>query len=241
MYEYKNRIGFSQCDYKKRLMLSELIDIFQDCSTFQSEDVGAGFDFLTEKGLAWVINYWELDIERLPMLCEWVTVGTFPYGMRGFLADRNFYLKDEDGNYIVKANTLWTFLNLKEAKPVRVLPEFYDIYEMEEKLDMNYGSRKVNIPEGEGVIVEEQESVVIQKHHLDSNRHVNNGQYVKIALACIDEDFDIGSCKRFRIDYRKQAKLGDVIVPCVYKAEDKIVVALKDEEDGIFSVAEIGK
>jgi len=100
MYEYKNRIGFSQCDYKKRLMLSELIDIFQDCSTFQSEDVGAGFDFLTEKGLAWVINYWELDIERLPMLCEWVTVGTFPYGMRGFLADRNFYLKDEEGNWL---------------------------------------------------------------------------------------------------------------------------------------------
>lgn len=239
MFEYNSRIGFSQCDAEKRLMLSGLIDMFQDCSTFQSEDLGVGFDALENRGLAWVINYWELDIERLPMLCEWVTVGTFPHGMKGFLANRNFYLKNGEGDYIVKANTLWTLLNLKEATPVRIPQEFYSTYALEEKLDMIYGSRKVNIPEGDEVSVAKRDSIVIQRHHLDSNKHVNNGQYVKLALASVEEDFDIASCKRFRIDYRKQAMLGDVIVPWVYKENQKIVVALKDEEDGVFSVAEM--
>lgn len=239
MFEYDSRIGFSQCDAEKRLMLSGLIDIFQDCSTFQSEDLGVGFDFLKDQGLAWVINYWEIDIERLPVLCEWVTVGTFPHGMKGFLANRNFYLKNKAGEYIVKANTLWTFLNLKEATPVRIPQELYGIYQMEEKLDMNYGSRKVNIPEGEDVEVSGRDSIVIQRHHLDSNKHVNNGQYVKLALAAVEDEFDIAACRRFRIDYRKQAMLGDIIVPWVYKQDNRIVIALKDEQDGIFSVAEM--
>ena len=49
MYEYESRIGFSRCDVYKRLTLAGLIDMFQDCSTFQSEDIGFGFDVLEKQ------------------------------------------------------------------------------------------------------------------------------------------------------------------------------------------------
>ena len=58
MYEYKIRIGFSDCDINKTFTLTSLIDAFQDCSTFQSEDLGVGFDVLTQHNVVWVINYW---------------------------------------------------------------------------------------------------------------------------------------------------------------------------------------
>ena len=83
MYEYQKRIGFSECDINKQFTVTALIDAFQDCSTFQSEDAGAGFDVLEARNLVWVINYWELEIRKLPKLCDHVTVGTFPYSFKG--------------------------------------------------------------------------------------------------------------------------------------------------------------
>lgn len=240
MYEYESRIGFSQCDADNNLALTSLIDMFQDASTFQSEDLGVGFDYLSERGVAWVLSYWEIDIIKFPKSCDRVLVGTFPNSMKGFMGGRNFCLKDMSGEFLVKANTLWTFLNMAEAKPERIPQNLCDLYVTEEKLDMIYESRKVAIPDGDGVDIKNGDAIVIQKHHLDSNKHVNNGQYVKIAMAAIEEDIDMSTCKRVRVDYRKQARLGDTIVPQIYKTGNKIVVALRDDGEGIYSVTELG-
>jgi len=115
-------------------------------------------------------------------------------------------------------------------------PEFIrDAYELEDKLDMEYHSRKVLIPEGDDVISLEKDPIHIQVHHLDSNHHVNNGQYVKLAMSAVGDDDNITS---LRIDYRKQAVLGDTIYPTVYEIGDKKIVALYDEGHSPFSVAE---
>ena len=102
-YEYSDRISFSRCDINNRLSITSLIDAFQDASIFQSEDAGVGMEMLRSHSLLWVLNYWEIEVERLPGLCDRVTVGTYPYGFKSFMGYRNFYLKDEEGNYIVKA------------------------------------------------------------------------------------------------------------------------------------------
>ena len=91
---------------------------------------------------------------------------------------------------------------------------------------MTYNPRKVLIPETDAVLTLEKDPIHIQLHHLDSNHHVNNGQYVKLAMSALGEEENISS---LRIDYRKQAHLGDTIYP---------VVALYDENKSAFSVAE---
>lgn len=237
MYEYKTRIGFSECDINKTFTVTSLIDAFQDCSTFQSEDLGVGFDVLTKHNLVWVINYWELNIRKLPQLCDYVTVGTFPYSFKGCFGFRNFYMKDEAGDYIVKANSMWTLVDTVTIRPAKAPDFIYNAYELEEKLDMTYNPRKVAIPEGDDVLSLEKEPIHIQLHHLDSNHHVNNGQYVKLAMSACGDDDSISS---LRIDYRKQAHLGDTIYPVVYRKDNKCVVALYDEDRSPFSVAEFG-
>ena len=235
MYGYESRIGFSHCDATKKLELTGLIDMMQDCSTFHSEDLGVGFDELEKRDFGWVINYWEIDIYRLPRMCERVTVGTFPHEVKGYFAYRNFCVK-KDGEFLVKANTMWTFLNMKTGTPARIPEDIRTAYTLEEKLDMDYGPRNVDIPEGcehyEG------EPIRVMPHHLDGNKHVNNGQYVKLGLAAIEDETDISKCKRFRIDYRKQAKLGDTIIPVIYRGET-ITIALNNEDGEAYSVMEI--
>ena len=236
MYEYEKRIGFSECDTDRRLTVTALIDAFQDCSTFQSEDAHVGFDVLEAMNLVWVVNYWEVQIEKLPKLCDRVTVGTFPYSFKSCFGLRNFYMKDERGDFLVKANSMWTLINSKEVRPVKA-PEFISsAYTIEEKLDMSYNSRKVAIPEGEEVRVIEKDPVEIAKHHLDSNNHVNNGQYVKLAMSEIEADHD--NITSLRIDYRRQAMLGDVIYPVVYENGNETVVALYDSGKNPYSVSQ---
>lgn len=235
MYEYKIRIGFSDCDTNKTFTLTSLIDAFQDCSTFQSEDLGVGFDVLTQNNLVWVINYWELNILRLPKLCDYVTVGTYPYDFKGCFGFRNFYMKDEKDEYIVKANSMWTLVDTISSRPSKAPQFISQAYELEQKLDMTYNPRKVLIPETNDVLTLEKDPIHIQLHHLDSNHHVNNGQYVKLAMSALGEEENIAS---LRIDYRKQAHLGDTIYPVVYKTDNKSIVALYDENKSAFSVAE---
>ena len=70
--------------------------------------------------------------------------------------------------------------------------------------------------------------------HLDSNHHMNNGQYLKLALATFEGD-DIAS---LRIDYRKQAMQGDTIFPVLYVRGNERVVALYDSNRKPFSVSQ---
>ena len=53
MYTFDARIRYSEVDSRRRLTVEKLIDYFQDCTTFQSEDLGVGLDFMTARGIAW--------------------------------------------------------------------------------------------------------------------------------------------------------------------------------------------
>ena len=234
MYEYDIRIGFSKCDINKRFTVTALIDAFQDCSTFQSEDLGVGFDVLEKEHFVWVINYWELQIDALPRLCDHVTVGTFPYSFKSCFGLRNFYLKNAAGDFLVKANSMWTLIDSETARPAKAPDFIHASYEIGEKLDMSYGPRKVMIPEDDAATVIRKEPVQIQLHHLDSNHHMNNGQYVKIAMAQTGDE----PVSHLRIDYRRQAMLGDIICPVVYEKGNERVVALYDDKGNPYSVSQ---
>ena len=234
MYEYRKRVGFSECDTDRRFTITALIDAFQDCSTFQSEDLGTGFDVLARQNLAWVINYWEVEIDELPRLCDYVTVGTFPYSFKSCFGLRNFYLKNENGGFMVRANSMWTLIDVEAVRPVKAPSFIHEAYTLEPKIEMSYSPRKVLIPDGEGTVSENKDPIRIMRHHLDSNNHMNNGQYVKLAIS----ELDGGDIASFRIDYRQQAKLGDEIFPVVYSYGKERVVALYDADNKPYSVSQ---
>ena len=99
---------------------------------------------------------------------------------------------------------------------------------------MGYAPRKIDVPEG-GV---QQEPIVVHRNHLDTNHHVNNGQYVRMAMEYLPENFRIGE---LRAEYKKQALLGDVIYPRVIMEENMCVVSLCDETGVIYVNVEFTK
>ena len=48
-YTIDGRIRFSEVDHTRRITLPGIVNYFQDCSTFQSEDLGLGIEHCSRK------------------------------------------------------------------------------------------------------------------------------------------------------------------------------------------------
>ncbi len=231
MYTFDSKIRYSETDSEGKLTMASLLNYFQDCSTFQSEELGVGVTWLKKKRRVWVLSSWQIAVERYPGLCEEVRIGTFPYDFKGFLGYRNFFMMTKDGEMLAKANSLWSLLDTETGRPAMADAEMMEKYALGERLPMEYLSRKIAVPKDETLC----EPVVVKKHHLDTNHHVNNGQFVDIAMEFLPADFTV---KQLRAEYRKQAFLNDVFYPYVAEEEGGIVISLKDEQERPYAVVE---
>ncbi len=237
MYSVRSRVRFSECDTDGKLAFTSLLNYFQDCSTQQSEDLGVGVKTLHERGAMWVVNSWQIDILRRPGLGDEVETGTLPYDIRGFFGKRNFFMKDANGEYLAKADSLWTYISTDTYSPERVPEDILEKYEPEKRLDMEYQGRKIPYPKnGEGA--EKGDPVPVTQFLLDANHHVNNGRYVELAAGLLQEG---SKPERIRVEYRKQAFLGEMIYPEKYEMGNTTVIRLSDGEGNPYSVVEFSE
>ncbi len=239
MYTFDSRIRYSEVDKNAELTIESLINYFQDCSTFQTQDGPANMEYLRSQNVAWVLNSWQIVINRYPKLCEEVTIGTVPYDLKGFFGHRNFFMDTRDGERLATANSVWTLFNFEKGVPARISQEIVDAYPLGERLPMEYGDRKIQIPEDAEVF--EADEILVRPHHLDTNNHVNNGQYIQMAIESIpDKDIRISS---LRAEYRRQALLGDTLYPEIRKVSKSEVMTytinLRDDKKNPVCVVEL--
>ena len=97
MYTFAGRIRYSETDAEETLTIPALMNYLQDCSTFQSEDGNVGIRYLADHNWGWIVNFWQIDILRLPKLGEEVVTGTSPYSLKGFMGLRNFMMETKEG------------------------------------------------------------------------------------------------------------------------------------------------
>ena len=210
-YEFEGKVRYSEIDHRATMTLPALINYFQDCSTFQSEQLGYGMDVLKKEKKAWVLAYWQVIVKRYPK--------------------RNFYMKDESGEQIACANSIWVYMDVEKGKPVRVDKEQAEAYGIDEPLEMPYEDRKIEEAES----YEEKAPFPVRKYHIDTNEHVNNCQYVQMALEVLPRDILVS---QVRVDYKKSAVLGDKIFPETAQKKDRVIVRLCDEDRKPYAVIE---
>ncbi len=236
MYTFRSRVRYSETDSRELLTLAAITDYFQDCGTFQSEQLGLGVHYLQKSHLAWVLSAWQIVVEEYPRLGDDIIISTFPYGFKGFLGYRNYTMDRPDGERMAYANAIWTLLDTRTTKPVRATREMMEKYVLSPKLAMEYAPRKiVGVPGTAGMEGEWQEGFSVKPYHLDSNHHVNNAWYIKMASCYLPPETDIA---QMRAEYRKQALAGDRILPCVAVADGRHIVSLCNEEREPFAVME---
>ncbi len=234
MYSFDSRVRYSETDASAHLTIESIINYMQDCTNFQSEDLGVGLEFHREHQTMWVLNFWQIVIDEYPRMGEKITVGTQAFGFEKMFGYRNFLITRQGmpEERIAIANSIWVLMDLKKGRPMIVTPETGNVYGIHEPLPMDYASRKIRIPEGQG---DAKQGFIVQEYHLDTNHHVNNGQYVRMALAAIAEDITV---RELRVEYRRQAMLGDEIFPVVYRMDGEYLAVLNGADGKPYAVVQ---
>lgn len=232
MYTYQSSVRYSECGPDAKLTIPAMINYLQDCSTFHTQSLGHGFDYAAEHGFAWFIAAWQIRVFRMPRFTERIRVSTWCHEMKTTLASRNFLMETDDGEPLVWADSLWFTFDIRRGRPVRI-PEQEKLYLTSDKpLDLPPTQRKLALA-GDATALS---PIVVEEHHLDMNRHVNNGQYVAMADGIIrarDQDF---VASRILVSYKRAAQLGDVMVPRFYVEQKGYAVDLADEDGASYAI-----
>lgn len=218
----------------RKLSLSSIVNYFQDCSTFHSEAIGLGFDYLAQVHRVWLMSAWQVVIYRLPSFGETIKIGTWAHSFDALYGNRNFVLVDANGQTIVAANSVWVYADTGTGRPVKIQPENISAYEINAPFPMEYAGRKIAIPSDSEVLPE----FCITQSQMDYNRHVNNAQYIRMAEAYLPEGFVV---KEFRADYRKSAYLGDTIQPHRTITDSSCTIVLCDTDDKPYTTVQFLK
>ena len=145
-YTIDGRIRFSEVDHTRRITLPGIVNYFQDCSTFQSEDLGLGIEHCSEKKRAWILSSWQVVVERYPKIGEKIQTSTWATDFNGLFGERNFCMTDSEGKDVAYANSLWVYMDMEKGRPSR--PEESEIapYGVGDPYEMEYESRKIALP-----------------------------------------------------------------------------------------------
>ena len=222
MYSLNYKVTTSTCDSEGRLKLYSALQMMQDCSEMWIDSEPVVKRYFEEQGMAQLLASRQVEIIRVPEYKEQLTVTTSVYGMKPMFGFRNTFIYDVQGRPCYRTWSMGAFVDKSAGKLKRVDAATIASMNLEPKLEMNYKDRRLILPK-DGSVGEKCVPVRVQRSDIDYNRHVNNANYVRIAMELLPENFKV---KGLRVEYRIAAKLGDVLSPAVYRIDNGIIVSL---------------
>lgn len=220
MYSLNYQVTTSTCDSEGRLKLYSALQMMQDCSEMWIDSEPGVKQYFTEQNMAQLLASRQVEVMRVPLFKESLTVTTSVYGMKPMFGFRNTFIYDASGNPCYRTWSMGAFVDKTNGKLKRVDEATIASMQLEPQLEMNYRDRRIILPRMGGEVME---PVKVLRADIDYNRHMNNANYVRMAMELLPADFEV---KGLRVEYRVAAKLGDTLTPTVYQTDGCYVVAL---------------
>jgi len=194
--------------------------MMQDCSEMWIDSEPGVKQFFEEQNMAQLLASRQVEVIRVPEYKEELTVTTSVYGMKPMFGFRNTFIYDAEGKPCYRTWSMGAFVDKSNGKLKRVDDATIASMHLEPQLEMNYGDRRIILPKEGGEVLAQ---IKVLRADIDYNRHMNNANYIRMAMELLPENFDV---KGLRVEYRVAAKLGDVLTPTVYRMDGGVVVAL---------------
>ena len=225
MYSLKYQVTTSTCDSEGRLKLYSALQMMQDCSEFWIDSEPGVKQYFAEQNMAQLLATRQVEVIRVPRYKEELTVTSTVYGMKPMFGFRNTFIYDAQGRPCYKTWSMGAFVDKSTGKLKRVNDETIASMTLEPQLEMNYKDRRIILPKTQGEVME---PVKVLRADIDYNRHLNNANYIRMAMELLPEPFVV---RGLRVEYRVAAKLGDMLTPTVYKTDAGIIIALSIGND----------
>ncbi len=220
MYSLKYKVTTSTCNSDGNLKLYSALQMMQDCSEMWLESEPEVKSCFERENIAQLLASRQVEVLRVPCFKEELTVTTSVYEVKAMFGYRNTFIYDADGRPCYRTWSMGAFVDKATGKLKRVDDTVAQSLCIEPQLEMNYRDRRIILPKDGG---EPFAPIRVMRADIDYNHHVNNANYIRMAMELPPEDFTI---KDMRVEYRAAAKLGDTLTPTLYEIENGYIVAL---------------
>lgn len=222
MFSEKVTVKFSDLAPNKSASLAAMLRFFQNSAMDHSAAAGYPAEYLYSLGHAWILISMNIEVMRYPREREVLDITTYTTGFDRCYGYRSFSAKDESGEEVARAASVWIFVNTETGHPVRVLEDIAEKYKTEDLPHIEYLRRE---PKNEAAC--KCCDIVAGKRDLDTNYHVNNVRLAEFLEEALPLDTEI--C-RATIFFRSAVYEKDII--SVLSTDNGVCTdaALKDAE-----------
>ncbi len=220
MYTLDYLVTTSTCDSEGRLKLYSALQMMQDCSEMWIDSEPAARKFFNDNNMTQLLATRQVEVIRVPRFKERLSVTTSIYEVMPMYGFRNTFIRDAQGNPCYRTWSMGAFVDLATGKLARISDDAIASLTLEPKQEMNYRGRRISLPKQDGTVMY---PVRVMRADIDYNRHMNNANYVRIAMELLPEGFEV---RDMRVEYRIAARLDDLLTPTVYSIEGGYIVSL---------------
>jgi len=222
------QIRGNEIDRTGKLSLPGLTNIMQETAGNHAKVLGFSVGELQKKGISWLLYRMQLKVANLPHYGDKIRIETWPSGIRGVYAFREFEIWRESEK-LGFASTAWLVFNLSNRKLIKIPREFGEkIPDTEEgpRIDLK---RKIVAPEK----FDNESKVNVGWQHLDLNNHTNNVYYYSWMMGATPESLHVEKTL-YEMDavFKGETGLGDEIRIESWCLDDKMIYRLSHAGSG---------
>ena len=176
----------------------------QEVAGHHADALGVSMRRLRANDQAWALSRLDIEFDRPPAWADQLTIETWPSGLDGLYATREFVLS-VDGTPVGRSTSRWFVLDTERRRPVRPPRLLYDLEPPDRAPALPHDLDALPAPEN----IDHEHSWTARYHDLDLNRHVNSTRYLEWALRTLpDELLDTHRCAGVALEFRAEATLG---------------------------------
>ncbi len=204
--------------YSKNIMVKKGVkafiknaaEVIEIMATENAENFGYGRDVILTHGGFWVILKIRFSFKDYPKESGEIIAETWPLPPGRLKVERQYRIKEKNGNTLLNAVSEWCVLSLQNRRPIRMEADVFS--GGHEYLCEKSGAGdflRISIQYDESNFCYERK---IEKKDIDLNNHTNNKRYTDMVLECFsDEYLQANPIKSYELHFAKETYLGDTI------------------------------
>ncbi len=198
-----------------RLFLRHLCNYLQEAAANHASIMGFSIRELDSLQFTWVLLRLQVEIFRYPSWQEEVHIETWPAGVEGRFAYRDFLLSDGQGNLLARATSSWLMIHLESRRPVPIPEEVIRLHIPERPRALTTPFPRIRPPKEPP---QKEQIFPVMFSDIDLNQHVNNTRYLDWALELTPT---MRYPSRLYAEFRAEAREGEQVLSRSYPAREK--------------------
>lgn len=199
-------------DPRGEARLTSLAAFFQEMAYQHASRLGFGYHDLLKEQTFWVLSRMKIRILRYPAWDEEILVETWPCGLDGLFAMRDFRIASDKQEVLGMATTSWLVVDGRTRRPVRP-SEALEKYREGQDRPFAEKLQKIDLPPG--MVPTGLHRIVYSD--LDVVGHVNNVKYMEWCIDTAGQPALERRIGQFEINFMHESHFGEEITLAVSK------------------------